>query len=277
MEMLVNLERLKGGLEAVLSDGRYSEKSQKSFWYMMRRVERELDGNDLADPYVILQYRWQLTGSGTLNIFDSLWKLLLLTDEGVSLARILRKPIVTIPHPLYADLMLLGATFGNERLVEMTWKDLSEDYRTCEPVWQAAMRVFKWFAFPDVRPRLETPAVIKDMELAPMKLWQLSGLINTADAYRDRLGRYSEAKIAELENRMIAVAVVHDVNTTTLSKLYERIIGIGREAKDLNHRPFVKRIEEAKSLDELEAIVYSLPKEPGPTFTLVGPDEAVGA
>jgi hypothetical protein len=240
----------------------YTPNTIRTYESMFRRVCRELDERDLYNPVTVMQYRLRLK-KGSLNIFDHVWSVL---HEGTSLRSmpaIVRKPMMAFPHPLFADVMELGALFGNERLPALTWGNVILDPRVGESERRSMLRVFEWFLGRDAMANDETPLVPKDDAGVPMKLWQIEYIINSPRMTPER--RIYQEEVSSLLEAVICYCVKFAAPAFLLRHLCDRTAWIGKHARTLDFRAIHTKLSRCPSLIELTGIVEGLPTDPNAT------------
>jgi len=240
---------------------RYSTHTIKTLRSSLRRMRRDLDDADLGNTLIMSIYRFQMP-QGTRNIYDVATAYLRpFTPPGVAFVKPLRKPSVVYPHPLSADVMELGAVYGNERLPEMVWGDVEGDFRFDEMSRQSRARIFDWFATIDVRPTGKTPLVPKDrLCREPMKLWQIEYIINSPT----RLGKVHTVREDVLKVMEHATGNVVRLNASalTLRYLFDHLSRVGSRINDVNVTAVKRLLDEAMTPKDLTEVIEAIPTDP---------------
>jgi hypothetical protein len=215
----------------ILAKRTYNPRTMKAYRSMFRRMCRDLNEEDLTEPAVLIWYRWHMAG-GSMAIFSAIWGILRGTEVGRRLAVSPEKPRIMYPHPLYADIMHLGAIYGNERLPEMTWAECEGHFLFDEKVVEARRRVFEWFMGTDATPTEKTPLVVCNRLGNPMQLWQVETIINSPTANKDHKRRYTREGLGAFLTDVIALLVSRGIDAALLRSACDRIAKIGTHAAE---------------------------------------------
>lgn len=240
----------------------YSDATLKTYRSMFRRMCRDLDETDLSDVVALLQYRVQMR-TGSVGIFDALWGILRQSPIGVHLPSAPRKPVVIYPHPLFADVMLLGAVFGNERLPELTWKHVEDDPRFMQSEIESAIRCLRWATRnDDMRPEPWVPLVPKDSNLVPMQLWQVEYVINSPELAGRTLKKYAKEEICLLIGEFVTQSVRLNAPASVLRFCCDRAHHVGSLVSKIDAKAFYDAANAITEPGELVEIAASLPVDP---------------
>jgi hypothetical protein len=248
----------------VISRRATTKSSRSAYTYGMRLISKSLDPEDLRCQKTMLAFRSQLK-VGTRNIFDSVWGMLRQTQIAVDLEPNIRKPIVSYPHPLYADLMHLGSVLGNERLPELTWGSAKHFFGWGEKELDAAGRCWWWFMPEEVVPTSDSPLIVKDDKARPMPLWQIEYIINSPTDVHKYSRKLTKVLLVEIAERAIGAAHVLRLEAKDLRALCDRIVAVGDNADRVNRAAVMSEIDAAlaeKSADRLKQVIESLPIDP---------------
>ena len=240
------------------SNARNTLKTYKS---MFRRMSRCLDVEDLSNPAMIYQYRLTMP-EGSFGIFHAVFGILRQTPIGSTLPPIDQLVAVKYPHPLYADVMTLGAIFNNERLPELTWGDVLSDERFDKSALKAARRTFHWHMGEDASPTAETPLVPKDGTGKPAQLWQIESIINSTALNKNLGSRDPKKKIAAFLTDVIGLFVSRGIRACDLRRYYLKILAIGNHAKVFQFPLALEDLRAARTLEQVDEIIGSFPEDP---------------
>lgn len=206
--------------DTLLATRGQAEQTQKTLRSMLRRMSRELDEADLVNEEVMFCYRTHLA-NGTRGIFDMTWKALQETPVGCDLPAFKRLPVMVYPHPLFADLMHLGALLGNDRLPELKFGVARHLWGWDETAAVARRRVWEWFMGVGTPEHAETPLVVKDGAGRGMRIWQVEFIINSSV----RMNRSNRAmkmiRRADLVAKAIGASFAFRMSASELRALYE--------------------------------------------------------
>lgn len=241
-----------------------TKSSRSAYAYGMRLISKSMDPEDLRCQKTVLAFRSNLK-MGTRNIFDSVWGMLRRTEVAADLEPNIRKPIVSYPHPLYADVMHLGAVLGNERLPELTWGIASKMFGWDGKELDAAGRCWWWFMPEDVVPTPESPLLVKDSMARPMPLWQVEYIINSPTVVHKYSRKLKKVSLVEIMERAIGAAHVLRMEAKDLRVMCDRIVAVGDEVDRVRDSEVLKGIEDAlseRSVERLKKVIEALPVDP---------------
>lgn len=196
--------------------------TNKTLCSMVRRLGRALDENDMRDQAVLKMFRVPLA-RGSRAILGMTWNFLQETKVAADLPPLLRLPIVVYPHALSADITVLGAALGNERLTEATWGAACANWNWNERCLDAAGRVWWYFMPPDSIPTDNSALVVKDGHGRPMELWMIEYIINSPYYINKHKRTPREAVMVKFADKAISVAACMKVDSDFLKRMCERI------------------------------------------------------
>lgn len=252
----------EAGFRESLKTRNYSERTIKTYKSMFRRLARDLDETDVYNEATLLQYRVQMR-SGSVGIFDALWGILRQAEIGKLLPSAPRKPLVVYPHPLFADVMLLGAVYGNERLPDMTWGHVDGDFRFGETEKQAAIRCLTWASGLDItKPAPQTPLLPKDQRFSPMQLWQVEYIINSPELFGRSLKKYAKEGICELIVGFVTEVMRLNAPAGVLRDCCDRARQVGDRIGEVDTKAFLGALKQATETDDLTTLALALPTDP---------------
>lgn len=248
-------------LKEVLKSRRLSGSSVKAMLSMTRRLGRAFDEEDLRDPQMLLMFRTPMV-VGSRAILGMTWDMLRQTKVGADLPPLKRIPIVTYPHPLTADITILGACFGNESIGTITWGQAKAHWGWNERCLDAAGRAW-WFFMPtDVMPTNDSPLVVKDNKARPMPLWLAEYIINSPFYVNKRRKDLQEAKLVRLAEKAINVAAYLQVDSDFMRYMCQRFEMVREKHRSLDTWVLDKELNDisrTKNHARLGLIIDALP------------------
>jgi hypothetical protein len=244
-----------------LSRRTYGEKTQKTYRSMFRRMCRDLNVSDLSNPGTLIWYRWQMP-KGSMSIFSAIWSILRDTEIGSHLHTAPPKPHVLYPHPLYADVMHLGAIYGNAMLSELKWSDAENHFLFDQRAAEARRRVFEWFMGSDDAPDEDLPLVVCNRAGRPMQLWQVEAIVNSPTANKDHQRKYKREAIAPFLTEVIAMLTALNASAAQLREACDLIAKIGVHSELFLFKDALADLRACDNAHQMLEIVRMFPQDP---------------
>lgn len=239
----------------------HNPRTARTYRSMFRRMCRDLNEEDLRNPAVLVWYRWNMA-KGSVSIFSAMWSILRQTELGRDLPTSPEKPRVLYPHPLYADVMHLGAIYGNERLPELKWNDAEGHFLFDPRAVEARRRVFEWFMGSDATPTEKTPLVVCNRAASPMQLWQVEAIVNSPTANKDHQRKYKREALAPFLTEVIAMLTALNASAAQLRAACDRIVKIGVHSEQFLFKEALADLRACGTAAEVLEIVRMFPQDP---------------
>lgn len=248
-------------LYAALARRSHGSGTVRTYRAMFRRMCRDLDLEGMKDPSLLLWYRSQMP-RGTVSIFGSIWTIVRDTEFGKDLEPAPPKPRVLYPHPLYADVMHLGAIYGNERLPELKWTDAEGHFLFDQRAAEARRRVFEWFMGSDATPTEKTPLVVCNRAASPMQLWQVEAIVNSPTANKDHQRKYKREALAPFLTEVIAMLTALNASAAQLRAACDRIVKIGVHSEQFLFKEALADLRACADVPQVLEVIGQFPVDP---------------
>lgn len=209
----------------------YSEKSLKTYKHAFNRLDRSLSVEDLHDPGKVLRFRRRLRKA--VGNVDAVLNILRETDEEPRIPELISRNTRPRPHPLWADITRIGATYGNERLSGLTWASVGKCMDLDRGTVLALGRVWAWHMGTDRDPMPQDALVPASGHGKAILEWEVEAIINSATV-PDRLQGTIAGHSYEANVEAIAALVEVGASAQVLRDVCVRMGLVGRKDRTMS-------------------------------------------